>query len=148
MAYIYNNKGTLINGTSNVNNSFRHFGHGKQQTSTYSYNNIMTFNWSTGASPRIKFSVFGQFTAAKPSRTGYLITFHFNFDIDSNANVVWSQTPFISENGDSGTAIDVNWDTSGQLKFRSYIWADLTYVNLSMHAACNKWNYLSSVTYH
>lgn len=148
MAYIYDNKGTLINGQANTNNGFRYFGHGKQCTSTYAHNPIITFNWSAGASPRIKFSVFLQFTSGKPSRTGYLLQYNNNFDIDSSGNVIWENQPSMSENGDGGTWFTTDWSTTGQLAFRAYIWGDQSYVNMSMHATCNKWNYLSSVTYH
>ena len=148
MAYSYTNKGTLINGQVNTNNGFRHFGHGKQQLTTNAHNPIITFNWSSGASPRIKFSLFGQFTATKPSRTGYLIQFNFNYDIDSNGSVVWENQPYISENGDGGTWFNTDLGVQGQIVIRSYIWGDQSYVNLSMYGTCNKWNYLSSVTYH
>ncbi len=147
MAFIYNNGGTLLNGQTNTNNGFRHFGHGKLLSTTNAFNNLITFNWSTGAPTRIKFSVFGQFTAARTARSGYLVTFNMNFDLDSNGNVVWSQTGFISENGSTDAYIDINWETGQQLKFRTYVYG-ATYCNFALHAACNRWNYLSSVTYH
>lgn len=148
MAYIYSNTGTLINGQTNTNNGFRHFGHGKLLPTINSYNDLITFNWSIGASNLIRFSVFGQYTAAQTNRTGYLVTFNMNFDINSSGNVTWSQTGFISENGSTNAYIDINTATSQQLKFRTYMYGTQCYANYALHATCNQWNYLSSVTYH